>query len=104
MKRLLPLLALTAALAGCGFTASVTPADPAPVEPASPAGTGGEREMLRCRVGTDECARAGVVTDGATVERLRDGSGSWVLAAESECRDGRCVVKDENGTEWTLEP
>ncbi len=109
MKHLLPLFAIVI-LSGCSLGATVltpeTPAsDPPPPALIYPAGFEGESTMLACKMDSrDECVRRGVVTDGTHVERIRNDEGGWTLAAESECRDGHCYVKDENGVEWKLEP
>lgn len=96
MRRFLPLLAALA-LAGCsGLTGSVN-------EPGAPIRTK-EPTMLACRYDDDTCMRVSVISDGTTVERMRDDIGDWVMVVESECFDGYCHVVDEFGTEWKLEP
>ena len=107
MKKLLPFLAALL-LAGCSLGATVLePQDfpPAPPQVVYPAGFEGESTMLACKADSrDECFRIGVVSNGRNVERIRNTEGGWTLIMESECRDGHCHVKDENGIEWKLEP
>jgi hypothetical protein len=107
MKKFLPVLAIIA-LVGCNSQASVVETiptekmlfdqqlpDPMKLE---------EKDMLACRVdGSAPCARIGVLTDGTVVVLMRNESG-WVTVAHSECAQGTCYAKDENGIEWTLEP
>lgn len=101
MRKLLT-FAAAVAFAGCNLTASVTePAAPAPIYDA---GFKGEGSMLVCKMhSTDECVRFDVETDGRIVERIKFGT-EWTEMTESECRDGHCYAKDEDGTEWKLEP
>lgn len=106
MKKLLPLLAL-AVLAGCNAPASVIetiPTEKMVFEQQLPnPATTQEQDMLACRVdGSVPCARIGVMTDGAVVILMRNESG-WITVAHSECAEGTCYAKDENGIEWTLE-
>jgi hypothetical protein len=109
MKKLLPFLA-AAVLAGCA-SAPASVIETIPTETMvfdgqlpDPATTE-EKEMLACRVdGSAPCARIGVMTDGSVVILMRAGGGGWTTVADSECMDGTCFAKDENGAEWTLEP
>jgi hypothetical protein len=107
MKKLLPLLAVLA-LAACNAPASVieqVPTEEMAFDQQLPdPATTEEKDMLACRVdGSAPCARTGVMTDGTVVVLMRDADG-WITVADSECMDGTCFAKDENGVEWTLEP
>ncbi len=107
MKKLLPFLAV-ALLAGCNLPASVieqVPTETVMFDEQMPnPETTEEKEMLACRVDrTVPCARTGVMTDGNVVVLMRDADG-WMTIADSECMDGTCFAKDDNGVEWTLEP
>lgn len=114
MKHALPVLALLA-LTACGAapTASDATIDDAVMDD-DVAGTlsaslmepGEAREivMLVCDASSPgDCTRAGVVTDGAHVERMRTVDG-WMMMASSACVDDRCTATDVEGKDWTMEP
>lgn len=93
----------TLALVGCsGLNGSVTTAPEVPTM--VPVGVSSESTMLACRTESDDCLRVSVISDGATVERMRNDSGEWIMIAESACRNGMCTATDEFGGKWRLEP
>lgn len=103
MRKLFPALAILA-LAGCA-NLDATLADPGAAGSSEPAENAPyEIDMLACRYDVDECSRRAVTRTDETILALGDGTGSWISIVSAECRDGRCHVTDETGTEWLLEP